>query len=409
VLTSLGRTSSDLPPTLLNGPKRIELPPEELPSLHITEEMLVVWQPVQAGNTVGWLNISYGLEDISALQRQIWKKGFVLSIFEIIGGVLLVFFLVRRPLNSIKTLSVFARGLPRNRGITIPVDRFVAEIEDLGESLNYASTELARVERELRQLNQTLETRIEDEVAKSREKDLLLLQQARYQTMGELLVNIAHHWRQPLNSVGASIQDTAYQIASGEMSPDQATVKATEVMHILKQLSDSIEGFRQLCQPVLSEKQFMPSEAVSRATSLVAESYRQRGISINVRVESEAPVKGAMQELIQCILNLLNNASDAIEANRIDHGWIEISLRQASKVEQEISIVDNAGGIKKELLATMFDPYVTTKFRSQSVGLGLFVVRQIVELHFSGRVTAANLDTGAVLKIFIPSVLGGDL
>lgn len=409
VLTSLGRTSGAVQPTLIKGPSRIELPPEELPSLHIAEEMLVVWQPVQAGNTVGWLNISYGLDDISALQRQIWQKGLVLSVFEIICGVLLVFFLVRRPLNAIKTLSAFARELPQNRGVTIPVDRFVGEIEDLGESLNYASTELARIETALLQLNQTLETRIEDEVGKSRAKDLLLLQQARYQTMGELLVNIAHHWRQPLNSIGASIQENAYQIASGELPPEQATAKATEVMHILKQLSDSIEGFRQLCQAGSSEKQFLPSEAVNRAVALVSESYHQRGISLGVRLESEAPVKGAIQELVQCLLNLLSNAVDALEANRIEHGWIEISLRLGANNEQEISIADNAGGIRKEMLDTMFDPYVTTKFRSQSVGLGLFVVRQIVELHFAGRVTAANLGAGAVLKIFIPAVQGGAL
>ncbi|QOX77792.1 HAMP domain-containing histidine kinase [Trichlorobacter lovleyi] len=363
---------------------------------------LVIWQPVQAGGLLGWLQLTFSHDDIAQMQSQIWRNGIIAAFSGVVLGIGLVGLMLRRPLHSISRLSSFARELPLHKGATVPVERYVSEVQDLGESLNYASTELCRIEQELLELNRTLEGRIEEEVAKSREKDTLLLQQARYQTLGELLVNIAHHWRQPLNNIGARVQENAWQLTTGELLPENAMAAADLIMQDLKQLSRSIEAFNLLCRPALPDQILLPSDAVQRAIQMVQDSYQQSGISFELKLIAEQALQGSLQDLVQCVLNIFSNARDAIMAGHEDGGLIRVEIDVQEQKFVTIAIADTGGGIPQQLLHSLFDPYVTSKFRTQGVGLGLFVVRQIIEQRFNGTVTAANQGSGAVLTIAIP-------
>jgi signal transduction histidine kinase len=407
VLSALERMPGADAVRLASVTSRVNVPATAEQRLEHSGDTLLAWQPIMAGGLLGWLQVTYQLDDIVELQSRVWRYGIVLGLAELIGGLGLFMLLLRRPIRSINSLSAFARELPHQKGRTIPVDQSVLELAELGEALNHASTELARIEYELLELNQTLQNRVEEEVAKSREKDVLLLQQARYQTLGELLVNISHHWRQPLNAIGASIQQQAWQIANGELLPEQAVPKAEEVMVILQQLSHSLEGFRQLCRPAASSVTFSPSAAVAIAVAAVSEGYHLQGVEIRQQLMAERPIYGPQQELVQVLLNLLSNARDALFANQVADGLIvvQVSLPEPDRVV--ITVSDNGGGIPERVQATLFDPYVTTKFRSQGVGLGLFVVRQLVEQRFCGTVEACNSEDGARLTLTIPAAPGG--
>lgn len=403
ILTDFTRVSDSAEPQLnVGGGERINVPAEPSASLVHAGTMLVVWQPVLAGDLLGWLQVSYGLEEVAALQRQIWRNGIIFALAEVVGGIVLIAWLLRRPIRSISRLSGFARDLPQHKGMTLPVERFVTEVQDLGESLNYASTELCRIEQELLELNRTLEARVEDELAKSREKDALLLQQARYQTLGELLINIAHHWRQPLNNIGARVQENAWLLANGEIPPENAMAAADLIMQDLKQLSRSIETFTLLCRPALPDQVVLPSDAVKRAILMVQDSYQQAGISFELKLGAEQELQGSLQDLVQCILNLFSNARDAVVAGHDAAGLIRVEIDVEEQKRLTIAVSDTGGGIPPQLLHSLFDPYVTSKFRTQGVGLGLFVVRQIIEQRFNGTVIAANQGRGAVITIAIP-------
>lgn len=403
ILTDFSRVSDSAEPQLsVGGGEQINVPASPSPCLSHTGNLLMIWQPVMAGDLLGWLQVSYGLEEVATVQRQIWRNGIIFALAEVFCGILLIAWLLRRPIRSISRLSSFARDLPLHKGMTLPVERFVTEVQDLGESLNYASTELCRIEQELLELNRTLEARVEDELAKSREKDALLLQQARYQTLGELLVNIAHHWRQPLNNIGARVQENAWLLANGELPPEDAMGAADLIMQELKQLSRSIETFTLLCRPALPDQTVLPSDAVKRAILMVQDSYQQAGISFELELLAEKELQGSPQDLVQCILNLFSNARDAIVAQDQDGGLIRVEIDVEEQKRLTIAVSDTGGGIPPQLLHSLFDPYVTSKFRTQGVGLGLFVVRQIIEQRFNGTVTAANQDRGAVLTIAIP-------
>jgi hypothetical protein len=119
-----------------------------------------------------------------------------------------------------------------------------------------------------------------------------LLQQARYQTLGELLVNIAHHWRQPLNNIGARVQENAWLLANGEIPPENAMAAADLIMQDLKQLSRSIETFTLLCRPALPDQVVLPSDAVKRAILMVQDSYQQAGISFELKAERRTGTPG---------------------------------------------------------------------------------------------------------------------
>ncbi|CAH2032502.1 ATP-binding protein [Trichlorobacter ammonificans] len=249
--------------------------------------------------------------------------------------------------------------------------------------------------------NRQLTARVEEELAKSRTKDALLLQQARYQTLGELLVNIAHQWRQPLNSIGARIQESAWLIASGEIPREEATRRAEEIMLSLKELSGSIETLRRLCEPVSSSERFLPSEAVRQAISVMTDACAVQGIRLSCSLQEEKSLVGIQADLVQCLLNIFTNARDAITARGCREGAIVVELRLTAEQRQEIRVRDNGGGIDDEVLPIVFDPYVTTKFRAQGVGLGLFVARQIIEQRFGGAIAAGNRGDGAEIVITI--------
>lgn len=402
VLSDFKRSSDGAEPQLSVEANTMSIPATQAGSITHSGNLLVVWQPVQAGNLLGWLQVQYGLEEVAAVQRQIWRNGIVFALVEVAVGILLVALLLRRPIRSISRLSAFARELPQHKGATLPVERFVTEVQDLGESLNYASTELCRIEQELLELNRTLEARVDEELAKSREKDALLLQQARYQTLGELLANIAHHWRQPLNNIGARVQESAWQLSTGELPPENAMAAADLIMQDLKQLSRSIETFTLLCRPALPDQVVLPSDAVKRAILMVQDSYQQAGIGFKLELLAERELQGSLQDLVQCILNLFSNARDAIVVQQQGGGLIRVEIALQGSKCLTITVSDTGGGISPQLLHSLFDPYVTSKFRTQGVGLGLFVVRQIIEQRFNGTVTAANHGRGAELTIAIP-------
>lgn len=409
VLTALRRSDDNSVAESLDCPPVIEVPKTPASSIYKTGTSLIAWQPVMAGSLLGWLKIVYSLDDIGRMQQQIWRQGLILCVAEVVIAIILFSLLMQHPINDLKTLSQFARNLPANRGATADVQPSVLEIKDLLESLNYASTELARIERELCELNQNLQQQVAEEVAKSREKDALLLQQARYQTLGELLVNIAHQWRQPLNSIGATIQELACELANNELTPEEALEKSNLTMTILQQLSHSLGSFRQLCQPTAASATFLPSVALASAVQVVRESYRLQGIEVSQEVLDELPIHGPQQELVQVLLNLFSNARDALQANQITNGIITGRISLASPRQIQLTVSDNGGGIPAQVQNTLFDPYTTTKFRAQGVGLGLFVTRQLIEQRFHGTITASNCGAGAQFSISIPVMQGDSL
>jgi signal transduction histidine kinase len=321
--------------------------------------------------------------------------------------------IVRHILN----LAEFARHLPANRGKSFTLDNPPPEIRELEDALNYASSELKLMEKglmleqerlrsaldqkeiaekDLQQLNLALENNVKFEVERSREKDAILLQQARFTMLGEMLMNISHQWRQPLNSIGLQVQEMVILLRQGQLEPEQAENTCDSIMKQLTDLSKIIERFRQFNRKTEKSAAFlMPIEATRMSIGLLSGTLDEAGIKISLTGNGDVPVNCSFADFSTCIINIITNAREAILVRGISNGQIDINFETISSTRNRITIANNGIPIPEAIIDRIFDAYVTSKFHSQGVGLGLFIVRQIVEKIVGGSISARNTASGA--------------
>ena len=262
-------------------------------------------------------------------------------------------------------------------------------------------TDRKRAEEEMQALNAELEQRVAEEVEKNLQKDRMLFHSARLAAMGELLSNIAHQWRQPLNSLGLLLQGTLLESQQGEPNRESLTACVTKAMEKIGYMSKIINAFQSFFTPEGEREEFDPSVMVEKAVALVGTSYEQSGITLQVINHGTVPVSGFALEFSQVILNILNNAKDVL----VERGIVEPVVFVECLCEDGrnvIKIRDNAGGIPQAILDKIFDPYFTTKFKSQGTGLGLYMSKMIIENIMRGKLFVYNTPEGAEFSIELP-------
>jgi len=256
-----------------------------------------------------------------------------------------------------------------------------------------------RIEEELRSLNETLELRISEEVGKNREKDLLMIQQSRLAAMGEMIGNIAHQWRQPLNALGlvlSNIQD-AYEFR--ELSADYLRQCTQNGERLIQKMSSTINDFRNFFQPDKEMRPFSAREQIEEAIDLVSASFKNNNIDISLEEGDDLLLLGFPNEYSQVLLNLLNNAKEAIMARDILRGIVHIGLSIVGE-QGCVVIRDNGGGIPDDLLDKIFEPYFSTK--PMGTGIGLYMSKMIVERNMHGHISAGNTGAGAEFTLCTP-------
>ncbi|HTP66540.1 MAG TPA: ATP-binding protein [Geobacteraceae bacterium] len=231
-----------------------------------------------------------------------------------------------------------------------------------------------------------------------RDKDRIFLQQSRQAAMGEMIGNIAHQWRQPLNALGLTIQDIGLAYEMGEFTTEQLNASIAGAMDIIYHMSRTIDDFRNFYKPDMEKRWFRVDQVLTRAISLVEENFREHRITIDVSADEELEISGYHNEYAQVLLNILMNARDVL----LERGTNEPQVALRAWQEQRKSVVticDNAGGICEEIMDKIFDPYFTTKESGLGTGIGLFISKSIIENKMGGRLTARNAGPGAEFRI----------
>ncbi len=254
-------------------------------------------------------------------------------------------------------------------------------------------------EESLKALNETLERRVKEEVARNREKDHLLIQQSRLAAMGEMIGNIAHQWRQPLNALGlilANIKD-AWQF--GEL--DEAYLDRTvgEGRRIIQNMSTTIDDFRDFFRPDRQKSRFSAAAALRETLALIDPSFKNNQITVTVDIEQDGKILGFPNQYAQALLNILTNAKDALKERHVADGRIAIRLT-AENGEIQLAIEDNAGGIPPQIMDKIFDPYFTT--REKGTGIGLYMTKMIIEKNMDGKILVQNTARGAQFTFVTP-------
>jgi len=240
----------------------------------------------------------------------------------------------------------------------------------------------------LEYLNNSLEHKIEEEVKKSREKDSLIFEQSKMASMGDMIGNIAHQWRQPLSIISTAATGMMVKIEY-KMMNDVEVIKNCEIINQNTQyLSQTIEDFKNYIKNDREIKTFNLKSNVENLLTLVEASLKTHQIDVILDLDDRIKLNGYPNELIQCMMNIINNAKDALLSNE-NEKYIFITIKEDNNYIK-IIFKDNAKGISKEIINNIFEPYFTTKHKSQGTGLGLSMTYNIITKGMKGRINVTN-------------------
>ncbi|WP_187647414.1 hybrid sensor histidine kinase/response regulator [Nitrosophilus labii] len=276
------------------------------------------------------------------------------------------------------------------------------ELEALNKNLERRVEEQTK---KLRELNLTLEKRIEKEVEKNRQKDRMMFQQARLASLGEMLGNIAHQWRQPLMELGILFYKIKRESIENGIDKEKIEEIYNKGISILDRMSQTIVDFQNFFRPDKKKEIFNIYETIKHSISIVEGSLKRSNIEIKVNKYDDLDVIGYKNEFSQVLINLINNAKDALNQNRFFDKKIVINIKKVFEEESDkafIEVIDNGGGIKESILDKIFEPYFTTKHSSQGTGLGLYMSKMIIEQSMHGRLEVENFENGAKFTIKLP-------
>ncbi|MBF0519364.1 MAG: PAS domain S-box protein [Nitrospirae bacterium] len=256
-------------------------------------------------------------------------------------------------------------------------------------------TKRKNMEMQLNELNKNLQRRVTEEVEENRWKDQVMFEQSRHIAMGELLVNIAHHWRQPLNAISVIAQEIRDAKMFDDLTDEYLDSNVNIIMVELQLLSDTIDNFKSFYHVEKEKKRFSIAGAVEKSLSLMEGYFKNRQITIEVDVKNDIMVEGYPNEFSRAILSILNNTKDIFEERGIENGYIKIKLKKGDEAGKGmLCISDNGGGIREDIIGKIFDPYFTTKHKARGIGLGLYIAKSVIEMNMSGSIRAQNTDAG---------------
>ncbi|WP_415397157.1 ATP-binding protein [Sulfurimonas sp. CS5] len=274
--------------------------------------------------------------------------------------------------------------------------------------LNKKNNELEQLQEELIELNKSLESKIADAVGDIVKKDAYLLHQSRLAQMGEMLSMIAHQWKQPLSSISSmqiAIRMTI-ELEKYDLSDEKQRKEFLEFIHQkldkiganTQNLSQIISDFSDFYKPNKKSEVMFLDNVIIKACNLVEDNMHVNNIRLSLELHSELLLRLHENEFMQVILNIISNAKEQLINKNIENARISLISYDKGRYSF-LEISDNAGGIDKSIINSIFDPYFSTKLEKNGTGLGLYMTKKIIEEYHHGSVMVKNTRDGAVFII----------
>ena len=251
---------------------------------------------------------------------------------------------------------------------------------------------------ETKSINTKIEKIIEEEVKKSQDKDKLIFHQNKHISMGKMIENIAHQWRQPLAHINSTVYNMDSLINQSKIDKKAIHSKLDEIETVTDYLSQTIDDFKNFFNIKKEKSDFKIQDAIDKSISILKGTLQHHEIKIDINIEDDITIYGYSNELQQSILVILNNAKYILHERDISDPNISIVVKSIGN-RCQILIEDNAGGVEDEILDKIFEPYFTTKTQSQGTGLGLYITKMIIEEGMKGRLKVENTKKGACFII----------
>ena len=259
---------------------------------------------------------------------------------------------------------------------------------------------LSKVKKELQILDlvNNLEIKIQREVEKNKQQQLLMLHQSRLAQMGKMISMIAHQWRQPLNNLALINQSIILKYMRGKLNDELMDYFKENSNKQITQMTNTIDDFRDFFKPEKEKVNFNLDSAINQCLEIISPVLKKEEIKLNLSLDKYCIIDGYPNEFGQAILNIISNGNDVLLENNIEDKQIDITLSQ-NNTQILLTISDNGGGIADNVIDKIFDPYFSTKNEKNGTGLGLYMTKLIIENHMNGIINVSNNDKGAVFII----------
>ncbi len=229
---------------------------------------------------------------------------------------------------------------------------------------------------------------------KLKHRDRVMYQQARLASMGEMIANIAHQWRQPLSELGILLYGMKKEFKNHEESK-KFDIQHEKSKSLIKQMSQTIDDFRNFFSPNKPKEYFFISDIIDETMFILKDTFKNEKIEVDIVCDKSVKMFGYANEFSHVLINILNNAKDAFCHITTKSKHIQILVKERNSNIQ-IKITDNGTGISDKMINKVFEPYFSTKHASQGTGLGLYIVKMIVEDSMNGKIEVKNDNTGGV-------------
>jgi len=250
----------------------------------------------------------------------------------------------------------------------------------------------------LEELNHSLGERIQQAVAELRHKDQTLIQQGRLAALGEMINNIAHQWRQPLNNIGLIIQNLQFSFDSGNITHEELKKEIDTAMDVIMHMSRTIDDFRNFFREDKQKREFQIGTTICNTLKFISATLSNQDIQVDFEDDGGTIANGYQNEYAQVLLNILSNSRSACIERSISEPSIHIRVTSENG-RSVVCIRDNCGGIDETILPKIFDPYFTTRSPDKGTGIGLYMSKVIIEQNMNGSLTARNTGDGAEFRI----------
>lgn len=249
-----------------------------------------------------------------------------------------------------------------------------------------------------------LHEQIRQGIEQVRQQDLIIYEQRRKEALLQLLVNLAHQWRQPLNVIGLLAQQIEDELELDHQQRLFVKKWVNGIMGQLEDLSTIIDRFTGLHDAKDIPASYALRDLCEEAKELLLGHLRGRGIEVCCTIDPGLTLRACRSDWVEIFLKLLENVANIVDERHLEGAQIMIAA-ESQGAETIITIEDNAGGIRAEILPRVFDPYVTTAFMSRDKGLGLYLVQRIIVDRYQGSVMAENTEFGARFILRVKDML----
>jgi signal transduction histidine kinase len=245
---------------------------------------------------------------------------------------------------------------------------------------------------ELKMANEKLTKKVEYEISENEKKSAIIFHQSKLASMGEMIGNIAHQWRQPLSGISTLASALSFNLELNIDDKKQSIETLDKIVDTTRYLSDTIDDFRNFYKIDKYEKTFNLAKNLHQSVSIINVVLSEYDIEIIFDLDDSINYFGLENELKQATLNILQNAKDAFHINMNQNDKNKFIFITLEKIDDLIfiKIKDNAGGIKENILEKIFTKDFTTKDEHKGTGIGLYMTKVIIDKSFGGTIKAEN-------------------